>query len=166
MRFPEDIMAQFGKVFFAYLDVPEDESKCWTLTGLRPNGRGYFGITAGIKGETYHLRAHQFSAWYFKYIYQKPGDFICHTCDNRTCVNPAHLYLGDVRTNWKDMRERNPHWVKKRKKHCIHGHKWDLQYTDKNGQFKQKCYTCQKRYNKIRQANKLARKTLAELELE
>ena len=37
-----------------------------------------------------------------------PGSaYILHSCDNRKCVNPAHLFAGDFDANMQDMVDKN-----------------------------------------------------------
>jgi hypothetical protein len=39
------------------------------------------------------------------------GTFICHSCDNPGCCNPAHLWIGDSKSNHDDM-------LDKGRQHC------------------------------------------------
>ena len=38
------------------------------------------------------------------------GKMVLHKCDNRKCVNPDHLYIGDAKQNAKDKIERRNEW--------------------------------------------------------
>lgn len=40
--------------------------------------------------------------------------YICHHCDNRLCVRPSHLYVGDAATNGNDRKMR-PKPIKRKK---------------------------------------------------
>lgn len=71
---------------------------CWTWTAsvLKADGYGQFG-----KGE----RAHRVS-WELMHGPIPDGMHVLHTCDNRLCVRPGHLYLGTHQQNMIDVRLR------------------------------------------------------------
>jgi hypothetical protein len=80
------------------------ESGCheWRST-LHRDGYGKFWFEGG------QIPAHRMA--YLLYRGEVPeGSWVLHTCDNRKCVNPDHLYLGDAKQNTKDRIERFPRW--------------------------------------------------------
>jgi hypothetical protein len=75
---------------------------CWRWTGS--NHRGYGQFRSHFR-EGPNLLAHQYSYMIHKGNYEK-GLYICHTCDNPSCVNPDHLYAGTHSQNMQDMHRR------------------------------------------------------------
>lgn len=70
---------------------------CWIwIASKKYDGYGYFSIN----GKT-HM-AHRVA---YKLFYGEiPNSLhVCHKCDNPSCVNPFHLFLGSHDTNMKDM---------------------------------------------------------------
>lgn len=76
------------------------ESGCWEWTGGKDQD-GYGLFRGEIEGQMMQ-RAHRWS-WAFHNKSRIPtwGN-ICHKCDNPSCVNPEHLWLGTVMDNQTD----------------------------------------------------------------
>ena len=74
----------------------QDSEECWNWLGAKDiNGYGKFSFL----GRT--ILAHRL-AWKITYGDIPEGLLILHKCNNSSCVNPQHLYVGNQSNNMLD----------------------------------------------------------------
>lgn len=84
------------KRFWAKVDRRGDD-ECWPWLGFL-NNQGYGTLRQGVL----YRRASQVS-WELEHGLPFPeGKFACHSCDNPSCVNPKHLWVGTALDNFRD----------------------------------------------------------------
>lgn len=116
-----DVDSQAKERFWSKVQKGADD-ECWEWLGRKNivkggSGYGYFSQS----GRSF--RAHRFS-----YLIHKgelmDGMYICHSCDNPSCVNPAHLWQGTPGDNARDMHNKGraaPNWKKMKLENKVRG---------------------------------------------
>lgn len=119
---------------------------CWEWTGSR-TGQGYGYMHFGPQKARKPKTAHRVS-WEFHFGPIPDGLWVLHKSDNRLCVRPDHLFLGDRVANMKDCaaKGRVSTIGKSNLTHCKRGHEFtpDNTYIRANGH--RRCKACNALY--------------------
>lgn len=97
------------QVFWSNVRTGEP-NECWEWQAAL-NAYGY-----GVLGNP-QVKAHRYSYEIHKGEIPE-GMMICHTCDNRACVNPLHLYAGTAQNNSDDKFDPRP-LPRPNPEHCL-----------------------------------------------
>lgn len=85
--------------------VSRQQDGCWLFQPPCVTGYGVIGFDNRPQG------THRISLLWAKPRIETGRLHACHTCKNKNCVNPNHLYWGTAADNALDTRRANPLWM-------------------------------------------------------
>ena len=134
--------------FWKYADR---SGQCWTWTGTK--SQAYGALSASIPGERpRRIMAHRIS-WRLHHGDIPPRILVLHKCDNRICVNPDHLFLGNHRDNRQDCEQKGRALVGySQKTTCRRGHPHTEENTYVTPDKHRQCRECARAYERARRA--------------
>ena len=95
-----------AKSFWAKVQMACGPNGCWNWIGRIRSKDGYAHIRLGGRQILVHRIAYRLAVG-------QPGiNLICHTCDNRRCCNPKHLFPGTYRDNNQDRARKHRNGVR------------------------------------------------------
>ena len=141
-----------------------DNFSCWNWTGTKTD-EGYARLYVTANRDHFEFRVARIVAHIvYNLDLSNKDKYALHRCNNRACINPLHIYVGDHFQNMKDMSNsglnRKPHYgarhphahPRMKNKFCKRGHEMDENNTyihiDALGKVTTQCKTCRKERSK------------------
>jgi hypothetical protein len=91
---------------FRMIECKITDQDCWEVTSHKSAGNGYIYL---LWMRHKHCKSFALHRLMYEYCYDKiPQSLcVCHSCDNKKCINPEHLWLGTQNDNRQDCIQKN-----------------------------------------------------------